>query len=312
VTEPGDATAHPAAAVDAMRRLWLDLARLTAGPGDDRHAVLFHDWLHDLPLPAGGAAPPPVHELGLSFTLGGDRTTWFAAGTASAMIQPAAHLFAAIDADEAELERLGELGPALEPHLLGTWLEVRGEHLNGGWSMAGGLDNPLALTVIDDGDQRELIAAAVAEHAATDLVSIGRSVGAGTVTARIRLALGPASDDEALVAATSLLARLDAPQIPDAVLRAVLGGAGECALGLSLWTLGDGLARVGLVVEQPPLHLFVRLAHEGDWPEGLARSAAALGTLHLEHPTRLEWLLDADGPDVELTALVPPNLPPSA
>lgn len=306
----GSAYDRAGAAVEAMRRLWLDVARLTIGDDheDGEQSTQFHAWLAGLPMPELGSAGRPVHTLGTSLAIAGGRTTWYALGAAGAMIEPTVTYFRSIEAVPAELDRLAQLGQAIEPGLLGSWFETRGHGFNGGWSMVGGLDPAPALSVVDDPAQRQEILTALAERDATTLSTVGRAVGVGAATARLVLRMGPASDDESLAALTVLLARLDAPQIPDDVLGAVLAGAGERIVSLSLWTLDDGLARVGLRVDDPPTSLLVALAHAAGWNAWLDRAAALLGTVGLDHPTSLEWFLDADGADVEISADLPPNV----
>jgi hypothetical protein len=303
----GDAYDRADAAVEAMRRLWLDVTQLLAGAGtgDDEQAAGFHAWLAGLPMPEVGSAGRPLHALGTSLTIGGERATWYALGAPSAMIEPTTAFCRSIESEPAELDRLAQLGPGVEPDLLGSWFETRGERINGGWSMVGGLDPAATLDVVDDPAQRESILTALAEREATSLTSIGRAVGAGAATARLVLRMGPASDDESLAALTVLLARLEAPQIPDDVLGAVLAGAGERIVSLSLWTLDDGLARVGLRVDDPPTSLLVALAHAAGRTAELDRAAALLGAIGLDHPTSVEWFLSADGADVEVTADLP-------
>jgi len=112
-----------------------------------------------------------------------------------------------------------------------------------------------------------------------------------------------------VLAITDLLAALHAPPFDDRGFGALLHEAADRSLGLSVWTLPDGLARVALVVDEPSASLLVHLAMHGGWPEGATRAAALLGTANVEHPARLEWSIDADGPGLAVTVDIDDRIP---
>jgi hypothetical protein len=208
-----------------------------------------------------------------------------------------------LGATDEELELVGRVGTAADPGLLGTWIERRHGALGAGWSMGHGLDTA-ALDAVDDPEQRGVLRGALDR---LELVSIGRSIGSGTT--RLLLRSGPASDDDAVLAITGLLAALHAPAFDDRGFGALLHEAADRALGLSVWTLDEGLARVALVVDEPSTSLLVHLAMQGGWGDGATRAAALLGTADVEHPARLEWSIDADGAGLALTVDIADRIP---
>jgi hypothetical protein len=298
-----DPRAEAAYALDGVRRLWLELTRVATsqGAGADTDAIVeaMHEWLQDLPL----ATRPPLR-LSTTVQLDSGDIRWDAAGAPSAMTASTVDHLHRVGATDDELELIGRIGAAAHPGLLGTWIERRHGALGAGWTMGHGLEADAALDAVDDAGQRGILRSALDR---LDLRSIGRSIGSGTT--RLLLGAGPASDDDAVLAVTDLLAALHAPAFDDRGLGALLHEAADRSLGLSVWTLGDGLARVALVVDEPSTSLLVHLAMQGGWPEGTARAAALLGTADIEHPARLEWSIDADGPGLAVTVDIAERIP---
>jgi hypothetical protein len=298
-----DPRAEAAYAVDGVRRLWLELTRVaTSQPSiadDDGIVAAMREWLRDLPL----ATRPPLR-LSTTVQLDGSDVRWEAAGAPSAMTASSVGQLRRVGATDEELELVGRIGAAADPGSLGTWIERRHGELGAGWTMGHGLEVAAALDAVDDTELRHILRGALDR---LDLVSIGRSIGPGTT--RLLLRAGPAADDEAVLAVTDLLAALHAPAFDERGFGALLHEAADRSLGLSVWTLGDGLARVALVVDQPSTALLVHLAMHGGWPEGATRAAALLGTADAEHPARLEWSIDADGPGLAVTVDIAERIP---
>jgi hypothetical protein len=298
-----DPVTEAAYAVDGVRRLWLELTRVAisgrSGGEPDAVVAAMHEWLQDLPL-----TTRPALRLSTTVQLEAPDVRWEAAGAPSAMTAATIGHLHRLGATDDELELVGRIGAAADPGLLGTWIERRHGALGAGWTMSHGLEGVAALDAVDDTDQRAILRRALDR---LELVSIGRSI--GSATTRVLLRAGASSDDDAVLAVTDVLAALAAPRFDDAGFGAILHEAGDRSLGLSVWTLDDGLARVALVVEEPSTSLLVHLAMLGGWPEGATRAAALLGTADVEHPSRLEWSIDADGPGLAVTVEIADRMP---
>ena len=297
-----DSSSYDNAAMSAVasRMVELDLARLAATSGDDTHADVFHAWLQGLPLPVKGTAVRPLLSLGVSLDATASRVRFSATGATGAMIEPTAAFFTDVDATEAALADIQRLGASIEPDALASWLEMNNAALNAGWEMSGRMDASAAWDAVDDRRRRRTLTRFVGRHDASRLVTVGRSVGSGSVTTRLRIEIGSAADDDDVAAATELMADLDGPMIADDVLGALLAEAGHRALTIGLWLLGDGLARVGFSVTDAPMALVVRLASDGGWVDALERVAAVQGAIDAEHPSCVECFVDASGAGTDL------------
>ena len=288
-----------AAGVAILRRFWLAAARLGAVAGDDRHAEVVASWLASLPAPApGDVAGNPLADFELAFAIDGSWARVGAYGDPVAMIGPSAGWFSSLDSEPAEMERLVELGPAIDADLLATWIESHDDTFDAGWSMRGALDPATALGVVDDTSRRAVLVAYLAGFGDGALLSVGRSVARGAAVGRVAIESGSAASDEDVAGVVNLLSDLGAPSPSDEVLGAVLTFAGSNSIGVQLHTLVDGFTRVGVTIASPPLSLLAELARLG--LGDLDRVAAVQGTLDGLEPDHLCCWTTPDGERVEV------------
>lgn len=299
VTLGGGGSADAFAAVAVLRRFWLAAARLGALQGDDTHADVVASWLASLPAPGDGSVAGEVlADFELTVTVDGSWARVAAFGDPAAMIGPSAEWFSGLDPEPAELERLAELGPAIDADLLATWMESHGDSFDAGWSMRGALDPATALDVVDDAARREVLVAYLSARDADSLRTVGRAVSRGRSVGRVAFDAGSAASDDDVAGVVNLLADLGAPTPSDAVLGAVLSLAGSRTIGVEAHLLVDGFTRVAVSVSSPPLSLLAELARlQG---ADLDRLAAVQGTLDDVEPERVCCWVTAGGERVEV------------
>jgi hypothetical protein len=296
-----DGRIDPAATVAAQWRARLEMARQSLHAFPDDHVELFQDWLRMLPVAQDGSTLDPVRSLGAALLSDLDRVRWDADVSTDALIEPLLEFCQDWGADPDGLALLGSVGEQLDPAALGTWVESRADGFDLGWSIEGRFTygELAALLPLPDG---------LADPDAVVIRRVARSLAPDVPTTRLRIELPVGDQTSQVEAASDLLSQLDAPLPGDGALGVYLNLA-EGDVGLTLWTLDDGIVATGLTAWTPSTELVVALAHELGRTDELDTIAAFGALLLVDAPTELELRVRASGDEFELAYSVPAEAP---
>jgi hypothetical protein len=201
-------------------------------------------WLAFLPLDAGASL-----DMGMATSLLLDRGVWRVAGPTEAMLQPMAVAFSELGGDVAGIARLGELGQRVRPERLSSWLQLRGDAVDAGWSMPTAIDATIALDETPPSASREALARWLADEGIEALAGFERSLGPADY-AGFWIPLPGITTGDALDGASRLMDALDLGDLP-VDLRMVLGTDDDTQLLLNLWLIEQGVARFGVGIPDP-------------------------------------------------------------
>jgi hypothetical protein len=159
-------------------------------------------WLDSVPLPPempGGESLPLVVSLGADAT----RVRWSAAGTPGGIIPKLVDYMRRAGAEAGDFRRVDEIGQALEPAAIGSWIEACPGAVATGWFVADRMDPARLRVLLGEGAWMDDLGDGVC-------MRVGRSVGAEPVTDAV-IELPGAGRGEQLAAAAGLFARCGFP-----------------------------------------------------------------------------------------------------
>ena len=116
------------------------------------------DWLQSVPVPP---EMPQGSELDLRVRMASDLSalSWAAAGPPSAMIPKLTKYFTDLGVSETDLDLINQVGGALEPDTMGSWIGVQGKQLVNGWQFCQRQSfDDLAAHLSDDAAKAKLVA----------------------------------------------------------------------------------------------------------------------------------------------------------
>lgn len=157
-------------------------------------------WLESVPLPPELAGPPARFLVAVASDL--SRLRWSASGHPSGFIPKLAAYLSAEKVSAEEIEIINQLGEALEPDTIGSWIEVRGGAVHTGWQMLDRESAPEVLALL--GDRAADLAEAVTAAGILRCTRIARQVGEGAGW-QLDLELTGAPEEDALAAASAAL-----------------------------------------------------------------------------------------------------------
>lgn len=193
-------------------------------------------WLDSVPLPPempGGEALPLVVSLGADATL----VRWSAAGTPGGIIPKLVDYLRRAGAVAGDFRPVDEIGQALEPAAIGSWIEARPGEVATGWFVADRMDPARLRALLGEGAWMDDLGGVC--------MRVGRSVGSEPVTDAV-VELPGAERGDQLAAAAALFARCGFPFDREPAAR--LGGQ-EIAVGVR--ARGGRVISVRLMVVRP-------------------------------------------------------------
>lgn len=268
----------------------VELAAAELGVADDLQQII-RSWVTALPFDHGDVAVEVAASVGLG------RTTWRASGKTTAMIEPMLDFFDLVGADGDRQARLTDFGERIQPARLGSWIQMRDEHVDAGWFAPVELDLGDALDETPASPGRDRFAAWCDDHDIEQVSGFERSLGPADY-AGIWFPL-PGSDVAAQVASfDELMDDLDLGELPD-VQRSILVADDRAALIGSIWLIAEGVARIaiGLLEPEPSVFVALSMAVGADADERLAR---VQGAFDADSPSLAEAVLYEGTADVEV------------
>jgi hypothetical protein len=233
-------------------RLKLDMSLSRLPLVEEWMDVPFSRWLDSVPMPPempDGEMPSVVVSLGA----GADLVRWSFAGAPAGVVPKLVDYMRRAGALPADFQQVDLIGQALEPALVGSWIETRPGAVATGWLVAGRMDLLPLRDLLGEGSWLDDLGGGIAM-----CTLAGRSVGADPVT-EVVVELPGAERSEQLAAAQDAFAR--SGHAFDPAVAAQLGGE-ALALGVR--------ARAGQV-----LSVRLQVAHPGRAAPG--RLCGALG-----------------------------------
>lgn len=208
----------------------------------------FTRWLDSVPLPPempGGEGPPLIVALGADAQL----LRWRAGGSAGGVVPKMVDYLRRAGALPGDFSKVDGIGQALEPAVVGSWIEARPGVVATGWFVADRMDLARLRGLLGEGDWMDGLGGPCLE--------IGRSVGDGAMTDVVVELAGEPADK--LAAAAAVFARHGFAFDAEPAARF---GDRKLALGVR--------ARQGVVVS-------VRLVVEHPGPGAAVEACAGLG-----------------------------------
>jgi hypothetical protein len=194
-------------------------------------------WLDSVPLPPempDGQGPPLVVSLGTDATM----VRWSAAGAPGGVVPKLVDYLRRAGALPGDFQKVDGIGQALEPGVVGSWVEARPGEVSTGWFVADRMDLARLRELLGEGAWMDALAGMTCVRA-------GRSVGADQVT-DVVVELPGAERAEKLAAAAELFARSGFAL--DQVAAAQLGGQG---LWLGVRARAGAAVSARLLLERP-------------------------------------------------------------
>jgi hypothetical protein len=252
--------------------------------------ALLH-WLDGLPQGT------PDLQLHLAASANVERVTLSAVGPTATLLGRTARFLAEAGVSEHELRRFATACEALQPEVLGSWVEVGPAGIDGGWVLPGPWPLASVRDLLPEGESTDQLWAWASAHEVEQCLVLKRAAGEQALYVELVLPLPPGSVRSQFVCAADAADRLGAEGWPQPLRDAVEHHA-RGALALSVWLVPDGLAKLGLWLPGPAPELQAALLGLLGEPEAAAdQLTAALGSAG---PTQLELQELPEGLDLEL------------
>lgn len=252
--------------------------------------ALLH-WLDGLPQ---GASDLQLH---LAASADGERVTLSAVGPTSTLLGRTARYLAEAGVNEHELQRFATACEALQPDVLGSWVEVGPAGIDGGWILPGPWPLASFRDLLPEGESTEQLCTWAETHKLEGCLLLKRAVGDQAAYTEVVLPMPAGTVRRQLACVSEAADMLGAEGWPEPLLTAVERHA-RGPMALSVWLVPDGLAKLGLVLQGPAPELQAELLALLGEPEAAAdRLTAALGSAG---PTHIELQELSEGLDLEL------------
>jgi hypothetical protein len=290
---------------DPRQDLLNALSLLPGHPRAERDAI--ESWLNALPAPRLGQWPDMA--LAASVTLDQKRLTLRAAGATQRMAASTRAFLQQAGGAQEELARLDMALAQLDPLVLGSWLEIGPQGVDGGWFLPSPMQVSDAISLLPEGDAVNAVLLWAAEHEIDVCLGVRRSVNAAAPYADLTLPLPDGQAHEQLAAALLLFDAMGAPTLPEALRRAIMRDL-ESPLAISAWLLPEGLAQLSVLIHDPSEELLTAAGIAcGVSAEGIRPFVNACGPGQV--PMALEIQRTAEGLQAELHLEVREAEPPN-
>ena len=151
-------------------------------------------WLDSVPLPLempGGEGPPLIVAVGSDAQL----LRWRAGGSAAGVVPKMVEYLRRAGALPADFSKVDGIGQALEPAVVGSWIEARPGVVATGWFVADRMDLNQLRGLLGEGDWMNGLSAA-----GGPCLEVGRSIGDGAMTGMLVQLAGDAAGKVAAAA----------------------------------------------------------------------------------------------------------------
>ncbi len=276
----------------------LNLARMVASAADPPRDEPLSAWLASVPVPPDLTDVETVlFRVSATCTL--RRLTWWADGEPGLFLPAMADYFERVEASAAELDRLSEIGPRLQPERLGYWVTVGEGLFDAGWYFPADIPVAEACDFAPAGQANDSVRAWAAAENITACASLGRSIGQGNPFTALQMALPAGTAQQQVEAALRLFDRLRVPDPPELALGAILN-IERPELAVSVWLLNEGVAKVGLLAPDPSIPLMLDICQADPGFRHADALATFSGVLGADRPVWVECEDTPAGVEVEL------------
>ncbi len=264
-------------------------------------------WLNALPAPRMGQWPDMA--LAASVTLDQRRLTLRAAGATLRMAQSTRAFLQQAGGDPTELATLDHALHTLDPIVLGSWLEVGPQGVDGGWFLPSPMHLGEIASLLPQSDALEGLLRWAMEQGIDQCLGLRRSVNAAAPYTDLTLPLPDGLAHEQLAATLVLFDALGAQTLPEPLRRAILREL-DAPLAVSAWLLPEGLAQLSVLIHDPSDALLTAAGIAcGTTAEGIRPFINACGPGQV--PMALEIQRTADALQAELHLEVREAEPPN-
>lgn len=264
-------------------------------------------WLQALPAPRMGQWPDMA--LAASVTLDQRRLTLRAAGATLRMVQATRTFLQQAGGDPAELAALDHALQTLDPIVLGSWLEVGPQGVDGGWFLPSPMHLGEIASLLPQSDALEGLLRWAMDNGVDQCLGVRRSVNAAAPYTDLTLPVPDGLAHEQLAATLVLFDALGAKTLPEPLRRAILREL-EAPLAISAWLLPEGLAQLSVLIHDPSDALLAAAGVAcGTTAEGIRPFVNACGPGQV--PMALEIQRTADSLQAELHLEVREAEPPN-
>ena len=290
---------------DPRQELLNAIALLPAQSASERQAV--DVWLNALPAPRLGAWPDMA--LAASVTLDQRRLTLRAAGATLRMASATRAFLQLAGGEPSEIAALDEALQVLDPIVLGSWLEVGPQGVDGGWFLPSPMPLDEVVALLPVSDALVVLLQWAAERGIDQCLGLRRSVNGAAPYTEITLPLPDGMAHEQLGQTLVLFDALDAKTLPEPLRRAILREL-DAPLAVSAWLLPEGLAQLNVLIHDPSDALLTAAGLAvGAHADGIRPFVNACGPGQL--PMALEIQRTADALNAELHLEVREGEPPN-
>lgn len=234
-------------------------SQLTAGRNevqfwkeDDTKVLEFWQiWFDSIP-PRDEIAPGCFIEYEVATSADMHKLTWRTAGPQNIFIQRMVDFFWNVGAPESEIDRLNEVGAAINPQTIGSWIDMSSKKgMDGGWYFPSEIPIRFALDATDPGEPSAKLALWAERNKIVNCYSVGRDMGAAPPRqTEIRMKLPGDSFDGQLSLALSAFQEFGFPSLPEEALTIVRQHP-KAGLSLSVVTSSEGFVRLGVLIPGP-------------------------------------------------------------
>jgi len=181
------------------------------------------------------------------------KLTWRSAGPQNVFIQKMVDFFWNVGAPESEIDRLNEIGGAINPVTIGSWIDMSGKGgMDGGWFFP--VETPLktALEAADAGEPTKKVAEWAEHNSIPTCQSVGRDMGAAPPRqTELRFQLPGTDFTNQLRIAMDAFFAFGFPAISEDALACIRKCEGAGPISMSVITSSEGFVRLGVLLPRP-------------------------------------------------------------
>jgi len=228
---------------------------------DDNKVLEFWQiWFDSIP-PKEEIAPGCVVEYEVATSADMQKLTWRTAGPQNIFIQRMVDFFWNVGAPESEIDRLNDVGAAINPQIIGSWIDMSSKRgMDGGWYFPSEIPLKFALEATDPGEPSAKFAAWAERNKVVQCYSVGRDMGAAPPRqTEIRAKLPGESFDAQLTLALDAFQEFGFPALPEEAL-SIVRQHPKPGLRISVVTSSEGFVRLGVLLPDPDRTALDRLS----------------------------------------------------
>jgi len=181
------------------------------------------------------------------------KLTWRSSGPQNVFIQKMVDFFWNVGAPESEIDRLNEIGGAINPQKIGSWIDMSGKGgMDGGWYFPVDTQVKVALEAADPGDPTKKVAEWAEQNNITMCYSVGRDMGAAPPRqTELRFKLPGNDFTNQLRIAMDAFFAFGFPSLSEDALLTLRRAEGGEAVCMSIITSSEGFVRLGVLLPHP-------------------------------------------------------------